>query len=791
MLTKSIHSRLLFIVIGVLSVGIAMTVIWASKQSELRLLDEKLRASELMSEPILKSIYEDMLEERADMARHLIEGLKEIEGIERVQIIRGNGHEEAFQDLKTIKAVEIEFGEILPEWLVDHPDKAVNLARGVDTVNFLKALEEFKAGWETGARYYIEEGEKPLFTYLIPIKKRSKCNACHDAEGSRGILMISTDLKAMYTTLGKTRFNWIITGIIAIIGSAILISLLIRRSITGPIEKTIKVIKRIEDGGGSLSERVEVISDDEIGYMANAFNSMLESMKKRDEANEKLFSTLLKSKEEWISTFDSIHDLISIHGLDHKVIKLNRALGRKLDASPQNLIEKDCYEIFSGYDDEEPHSCPISKAFETGEPHSEERADLLGDGSIYEVNTYPIKNKKDENVACVHIASDITEEKMLKEQLLHSEKVTSIGKFVAGIAHELNNPLMGIMGFSQILLDTTGEVSVSDPGIQSKLQKIYNESLRSANIVQSLLAFSRAKKINKTVNKLNGLIKETLDNRALALKNNHIEVSLDLDEDLPNSLLDHYQVEQVFINIINNAIEAMAEANKGGTLKIATRMENQSLITTFTDNGPGIDEDNIHRVVDPFFTTKSIGKGTGLGLSITHGIVVEHGGTLEIESPDESGTTITVRLPYEEGTSIAATDAPSKQSTKTAGVFENKKVLIVDDETSIREVLAELLSAEGLNVQTANDGQAALDMIKKEQFDLIITDIRMPKLSGPELYDVLVKEFDFPKEKIIIITGDILSDEAKNFILKSACRYILKPFNPGELLKVLQKALSS
>ncbi len=789
--TKSIHSRILLLVLGVLSLGIIITLVWGYKQSESRLLDEKLRASELMSEPILKSIYEDMLEERADMARHLIEGLKTIKGIERVQIIRGNGREEAFQDLKTIKMVEKEFGEILPEWLVDHPEKAVNLARGVDTVNFLKALDAFKAGWETGARYYIEEGEVQLFTYLIPIKKRSKCNACHDAEGSRGILMISTNLEAMYNTIAKNRFQGIIAGVIAIIGSAILLSILIRRSITGPIEKTVKVIQRIEDGGGSLSERVEVIRDDEIGYMANAFNSMLESMKKRDEANEKLFSTLLKSKEEWISTFDSIQDLISIHGQDHKVIKLNKALGHKLDTSPQNLIEKKCYEIFGGYDDEKPHSCPISRAFETGKPHSEERAGLLSDGSIYEVNTYPIKDKKGESVACVHVASDITEEKTLKEQLLHAEKVTSIGKFVAGIAHELNNPLMGIMGFSQILMDTTGEKSVSDPDIQDKLQKIYNESLRSANIVQNLLTFSRAKKINKTINNLNTLIRETLDNRDAALKGNNIEVSLDLDKDLPTSLLDHYQVEQVFINIINNAIEAMVEANKGGTLIIATRMEDQNLIATFTDNGPGIDEDNIHRVIDPFFTTKGIGKGTGLGLSITHGIVVEHGGTLEIESPKECGTTITVRLPYEEGANAIAINAPAKQSTETGTVFENKKVLIVDDETSIREVLAELLSAEGLSVQTAKDGQQALKLIKKEHYDLIITDIRMPNLSGPELYDVIVKELNFPKDKIIILTGDILSEEAKNFILKSACLYILKPFNPGELLKVLQKALSS
>ena len=152
---KSLHSKILLLVLGVFSVGIIITVVLGYKQSERRLLDEKLNASKLMSEPILKSIYEDMLEERADMARHLLEGLKEIEGIERVQIIRGNGREEAFQDLKTIKAVEKEFGEILPEWTVDHPEKEVNIAKGVDTPGFLDALDAFKAGWETGARYYI------------------------------------------------------------------------------------------------------------------------------------------------------------------------------------------------------------------------------------------------------------------------------------------------------------------------------------------------------------------------------------------------------------------------------------------------------------------------------------------------------------------------------------------------------------------------------------------------------------------------------------------------------------
>jgi PAS domain S-box-containing protein len=786
---RSIHSKILLLVLGVFSLAIIITVIWGSKKSEQRLLEEKLRASELMSEPLLHSIYEDMLEERADLARHLIEGLKEIEGIERVQIIRGNGVEEAFQDLKTIKAVEIEFGEILPEWMVDHPEKENNIAQGVDTEGFLEAHAAFKAGWNDGARYYIEEGEKPLFTYLIPIKNRSKCNACHDAEGSRGILMISTNLDTMYAAIAQNRFQWIIAGIIAIIASAIFLSILIRRTITGPIERTVKVIQRIGGGGSSLDERVEMISNDEIGYMATAFNSMLESLKKRDEANTKLFSTLIKSREEWISTFDSIQDLISIHGRDHKIIKLNKALALKKNASPQELLEKDCYELFNAYGKDTPHTCPITRAFETGEPNTEEQSNLLDDGAIYEVHTYPIKDKNGEAVACVHIASDITEAKTLKEQLLHAEKVTSIGKFVAGIAHELNNPLMGIMGFSQILMDTVGKKEISDTELKDKLSKIYNESLRSAKIVQNLLTFSRSKKIHKTNNNINDLIRVTIENRREALNANKIETELNLQKDLPNAMLDHYQIEQVFINILSNAIEACAEANVGDKIQISTKLENNSLLITFVDNGPGIKEEDIRRVVDPFFTTKSLGKGTGLGLSITHGIIVEHGGSLEVESPEDNGTIITVKLPYEEVDENAAiTSKPLDLPDPSA--YTNKKVLIADDETSIREVLSELLSSEGFIVKTASDGLEALELIKKEKFDLLISDIRMPNLSGPELYDVIVKEHSYLKDKIIVLTGDILSKEAKDFILKSACLYILKPFNPGELLKVLNKALS-
>src|SRR4030067_3377544 len=176
---RGLHSKILISILSLIAIGVIISIVWEVKNKERELLDEKLRASRFMAQPVLTAIYEDMLEERADLARHLISSLSRGEGIESLYIVRSNGVDEAFRDLKTIRDVEKEFGEVKPEWLTDHPDEKVNIARGTETPEFREAVREFRRDWQRGEIYYIDEsGDQPLFTYLMPIEQKQKCKHC-------------------------------------------------------------------------------------------------------------------------------------------------------------------------------------------------------------------------------------------------------------------------------------------------------------------------------------------------------------------------------------------------------------------------------------------------------------------------------------------------------------------------------------------------------------------------------------------------------------------------------------
>ncbi|MEK6531921.1 MAG: response regulator [Deltaproteobacteria bacterium] len=786
MFLKSLHSKILFLTVCLLVVGVGIAIYFLVKHEEKEHLEEKLRSSRFMAHPILNAIYIDMQEERADMARNLIASLNKVQGIDGLYIVRANGKEEAFKDLKTINDVKRQFGGVRPEWLSNHADEPENTARHVDTPDFRKAYDAYMQNRADGEMYYIDRtGGRPVFTYLYAISKLAVCNKCHAAEGARGILVIRTPLADLYQYLAKKRTEWIVSGILSIGVGAILLSFLIKRSITGPIKENVDVIKRITEGG-NISERVKVAKEDEVGYLAKAFNDMLDTLERRAEENKKLFDLITKSKEEWVATFDAIQDLISIHDKDYRILKVNKALARKFNLEPEGLIGKSCHDLF--YCKSNPHLlCPHTRTLSSGVANTAEVDDMVFEGS-YSITTFPVFNAKGEVWASVHIARDITQEKLLRAQLLHSEKLSSVGKLVAGIAHELNNPLMGIMGFSQILMDMPGDKKVSD--IKEKLNKIYHESLRTAKIVQNLLTFARTKKTEREFQSINDIIKHTIEFREYSLRANNIKVVLDLDQRLPKTMVDLFQMQQVFINIINNAEDAMVSRKAPGTLEIKTRKLRGRIEITFKDTGPGIPKEIINKVFDPFFTTKDVGKGTGLGLSITHGIIIEHGGTIDMISPESGGAMVVIELPIVEKEQWATVKKAVESGA--AGVQPSgKSVLIADDELSIREALHDILAREGYRVETVSDGKEALNSLEKNRFSLIITDVKMPGMSGMELYDAVSNRHAYLRDKIIILTGDVFSQDIKDFISKRKCPFILKPFEPKELTDLVKQVLSS
>jgi len=279
MYRQGLKSKILALTIGLSLIGFGVLVLLVIRQEEKTLLHERLRASELMAQPILHTIYTDMLEERADMPRFLIKGLKTIEGVERVQLIRSNGVEEAFQDYKTLRAVKDEYGEIKDEWVVDHPRRLNNVAQGIHHPNFKEALQAFNSGSDEAVHYIERQGEKSFFTYMVPIESRPKCNSCHAREeAARGILMITTSLDEVYGTLAASRNKWIGYGVLTVAGMSVLLGLLVTAVITRPVDRTVAMLREIAEGKGDLTRRLEISSSDEIGMLGRWFNKFVEGM---------------------------------------------------------------------------------------------------------------------------------------------------------------------------------------------------------------------------------------------------------------------------------------------------------------------------------------------------------------------------------------------------------------------------------------------------------------------------------------------------------------------------------
>ena len=344
-----------------------------------------------------------------------------------------------------------------------------------------------------------------------------------------------------------------------------------------------------------------------------------------------------RAAEEWRTTIDTITDWVSIQDSNFRIVRLNKAYADIFKKHPRELVGKTCYELVHGTSEPVPH-CPHRKTMQSKLPSIAEYFEPHL-GVYLETATSPVINERGDVVASVHITRDITERKRMEEQLLIADRLASLGELSAGIAHEVNNPLTSVLGFTQLLLDEDLPDS-----IRGNVEIVLREAERASGIVKNLLTFSqRHDQVKQTVN-INNIIESVLELRAYQQKLNNIGVNLSLT-DLPDVVADYFQLQQVFLNIIINAEYFMAEANHGGTLSITTEKADDIVRVTFADDGPGISKEAMGRLFDPFFTTKGVGKGTGLGLSICHGIVTGHGGRIYAESTPGQGATFTVELP--------------------------------------------------------------------------------------------------------------------------------------------------
>jgi two-component system NtrC family sensor kinase len=409
-----------------------------------------------------------------------------------------------------------------------------------------------------------------------------------------------------------------------------------------------------------------------------------------------------------------------------------------------------------------------------------------GEKRFVEVSIASKLNVEGEAIGFRGIVNDVTERKAIEQQVLMTSKLASIGELASGVAHELNNPLTSVIGYAQLLIDNKNV----PPEVKTDLDKVYQESQRAAKIVQNLLSFARQRKPEKSYFDVNELVQRTLDLRSYELKTSNIGVYVNLEPVLPEIKADYHQMQQVILNILINAEQALAETRRRGKITVTTSAVKDHVRISIADNGPGVPKENISRIFDPFFTTKEVGKGTGLGLSVCHGIVTAHVGNIYVESEKGKGADFIIELP------IAVAEEPDVG--EEAVVVENnlryqrkasENILIIDDESGIRDVLTRVLSEVGYRTDSASDAKGALTKLTKNGYDLCIIDLKLPRISGRRLYEIMKDKYPSSAEKVMFITGDTITPSTQNFLDSTGRPYLIKPFNPKVAVGLVEEIL--
>jgi signal transduction histidine kinase/CheY-like chemotaxis protein len=407
-----------------------------------------------------------------------------------------------------------------------------------------------------------------------------------------------------------------------------------------------------------------------------------------------------------------------------------------------------------------------------------------------EVTAHAEPPAPDGSVRIDALVRNVSERKKLEDQtrdlyhqLLQAEKLAALGQTISGVAHELNNPLATILTWAERL----SQRSV-DEHTKRGLETILSESERAAKIVRNLLTFARKRQSTRSMVDLDRVVRETLALRSYEQRVTNITIVDALASGLPQVFADAHQIQQVLLNLIINAEQAMLSANGRGTLVVRSwhDRERESVVLEINDDGPGIAEELQPKIFDPFFTTKEVGKGTGLGLTVAYAIVQEHGGRIRLASNAGGGASFWVELPVS-----GAPPRPAKPPVTQAD-FESligSTVLVVEDEPALAAAVSEALTDAGFVVDRAGDGEEALRRVAKKPYDLIVCDLKMPKIDGMQFYHRLSVEYPDSARRVIFVTGDVAGTESEKFLQESGCRWLAKPFRLGDLLRTAREIL--
>ncbi|MGH8478953.1 MAG: ATP-binding protein [Gammaproteobacteria bacterium] len=648
-----------------------------------------------------------------------------------------------------------------------------------------------KASRERRAYVVMSADGNSLFGYTGVLARR----AWEELRPSRlGLIFIAYDLglsraEARAQILAPSLYRATLVGALALVFWCIFHFVLTRRA-----ERLVAAAERL--AAGDLGARGGLVGGDELARLGGAFDTMAakvaetQTLLRADiEERERTEAALRASEASYRAIFDAAEDAIFVHEIPSgRVIDTNPRASSAYGYTREELLAIDIGTMSSGeppYTQEEATKL-IARAI-AGEQLRFEWHRRNRDGSLRwdEVLLKRVVIGGQDRVLAM--TRDITDRKEAaealsrqREALYQREKLAALGSLLAGVAHELNNPLAVVVARAVLLEEA------DHPPTRAAAKRIRAAAERCARIVRTFLAMARQRPPERSPIVLNDLITAALDVLGYGLRTSGIGVALALEPDLPSISADADQIHQVFMNLFVNAQQALQDRPPPRRIRIASRLDpgGKAIRVVVADNGPGIPEAARARIFEPYFTTKPMGAGIGVGLSVSLAIIEGHGGTLTLEPPREGGAAFTIVLPVETAAGPVAVVRPLPV-VATAG-----RVLIVDDETEVRDTLREILEGDGHRITTAGCGREALERMGSEPYDVILTDLRMPDLDGQSLYREIAERWPEHAAGVVFITGDTLAPALRELAGENGRPVIEKPFLPVEVRRVIAEVMA-
>jgi PAS domain S-box-containing protein len=572
-----------------------------------------------LSRLVVNTLETAMLQKEPHLLDEEVKRLSDQSGVERIMILNKRGELKISSDPKMIG--KIYRNDIDPVCLVCHQHSPV---RRKNT---------------TIAR---DENRTEIFRNMSLIYNRPRCYSCHDAEEKiNGVLVMELSMADTRSQLAANSNKIFGMAVIMVLVTSVVLGLLVNKLILRRIKKFTDTTLHISEG--NLDEVIEFKEDDEISNLATSFNNMTANLKET-------LGEVERHKEYLEHVINGIDDEIVVVDQDYKIVTANDAYLNNCDGTKENIIGRGCFTILENSEmpcnQDSLRKCPAKATFEEGTLQKTLHTflDRSGKEKYLEIYCSPLRDEKGEVFQVIELRRDITERKFLEEQLIHTEKLTSIGRLAASVAHEINNPLDGIQNCLDII-----KKNPSDTTKANTMLKLISEGIERIDfIVRRLLVFSKHHKLKMEMIDLNEVVEKSLLLIMHKIEDQGTELETNVDKSLPKVFGDPYNLSQVFINILINASDAL-DGKSDGQIRIETELldhdSSRHVQVTISDNGCGISEENLERMFSPFFTTKDTEKGTGLGLSISNKIIEEHGGKITVTSKLNKGTTVSVSIP--------------------------------------------------------------------------------------------------------------------------------------------------